>query len=88
MENRDGLLLATWQEFELMFRNSGLLHHKNCCRRTILSAMLETILVHPRVLLFLSWLSSCALTQRSVTAQRISHPASAPQMRVPATRAG
>jgi len=27
MENGDGPLLTTWQEFELMFRNSGLLHH-------------------------------------------------------------
>jgi len=33
-------LLTTWQVFELMFRNSGLLHHKNYCRRTILSVML------------------------------------------------
>jgi len=40
MENGDGPLPTTWQEFELMFRNSGLLHHKNYCRRTILSAML------------------------------------------------
>jgi len=40
MENGDGPLPTTWQVFELMFRNSGLLHHKNLCRRTILSAML------------------------------------------------
>ena len=33
-------LPTTWQEFELMFRNSGLLHHQNYCRRTNLSAML------------------------------------------------
>jgi len=84
MENGDGPLPTTWQEFELTFRNSGLLHHKNYCRRTI--QCWQTTLVHPHVLLFLSWLSSCALTQHSVTAQRISHPASAPQMRVPATR--
>jgi len=37
MENGDGPLPTTWQEFELMFRNSGLLHHKNYC---ILRAML------------------------------------------------
>jgi len=40
MGNGDGPLPTTWQEFELMFRNSGLLHHKNYCRLTILSAML------------------------------------------------
>jgi len=32
MENGDGHLPTTWQGFELMFRNSELLHHKNYCR--------------------------------------------------------
>jgi len=63
----------------------------------------RTTLVHPRVLQFLNWLSSCALAQHSVTRKRISHPAQppklvqpariavrvpAPQMRVPANSAG
>ena len=41
----------------------------NCCRPTVLSAMLANIssTVHPRALWFLSWLSSCALAQYSVT---------------------
>jgi len=40
MENGDGHLPTTWQEFELMFRNSMLLHHKNYFTPTIPSAML------------------------------------------------
>jgi len=55
-------LPITWQESELMVRN-------NCSRSTILNAMLanNSSTVHPHVLRFLRWLSSCELAQHSVT---------------------
>ena len=82
----------------------------NCCRPTVVSAMLANNLctesVHRRVLQILSWLNPCALGEHSVIRTKnfssrvcpisttiCSRPAAsqsepAPQMRIPATRAG
>jgi len=52
-----------------MFRNNGLLHHNVITAAGLLfkAQCWQTTSVHPRVLRFVSWLSSCALTQHSVT---------------------
>jgi len=88
MENGDGPLLTIWQEFELMFRKSGLLHHKNYCRHTILSAMLannfstSTCFAIFELVKFMCFDSPFSYRTKNF------HPVPILQMRVPATRAG
>jgi len=65
----NGHLPTTRQEPELVFRNNGLLHHNVITAAGLLfkAQCCQTTSVHPRLLRFLSWLSSCALAQHSFT---------------------
>ena len=72
MENGDGPLLTTWQEFELMFHNSGLLHHKNYCRRTILNTMLANNFSTSTCFAIFELIKFMCFAQHSVTAKNFS----------------